>query len=83
MVRIGSVKRSGALSPVSLPLICCLMLLSLFSRKPEPVAQVIRYRGVAAGWQAIGSARSVSDAERLLSLWARIDPAATLRSVSL
>jgi hypothetical protein len=59
------------------------MLLSLFSRKREPVAQVIRYRGVAAGWQAIGSARSASDAERLLSLWARIDPAATLRSVSL
>ena len=59
------------------------MLLSLFSGKREPVLQVLRYRGTSIGWQAIGSARSVSDAERLLSLWARIDPAATLRSVSL
>jgi hypothetical protein len=59
------------------------MLRSLFSRKPEPLAQVVRYRGCSVGWQAVGSARSVSDAERLLSLWARVNPDATLRSVSL
>ena len=42
--------------------------------------QVARYRGTAAGWQAIGRPRSAADAARFVSLCARIDPAATLRA---
>jgi hypothetical protein len=45
-----------------------------------PSIQVARYRGTAAGWQAIGRPRSAADAARFVSLWARIDPAATLRA---
>ena len=45
-----------------------------------PSIQVARYRGTAAGWQAIGRPRSAADAARFVSLWTRIDPAATLRA---
>ena len=44
-----------------------------------PLAQVARYRGAAAGWQPIGCPKPVAQAQRLASLIARIDPAATLR----
>jgi hypothetical protein len=53
-----------------------------FQRAAEASARVIRYRGCAAGWQQTGAARTLAEAERLLSLWQRIDPAATLRILS-
>ncbi len=53
-----------------------------FQRAAEATACVIRYRGCAAGWQQTGAVRPLAEAERLLSLWQRIDPAATLRILS-
>ena len=42
--------------------------------------QLIRYRGTVAGWQPIGRPRNAADAARLVSVWERIDPCATLRT---
>jgi hypothetical protein len=54
------------------------MLRALFNR-PAPL-QVTRYRGTVAGWQPIGTPRPAADAARLITLWQRINPAATLRA---
>jgi hypothetical protein len=54
------------------------MLRALFNR-PAPL-QVTRYRGTVAGWQPIGSPRPAADAARLIAVWQRINPAATLRA---
>ena len=43
-------------------------------------AQVGRYRGTAAGWIPAGGPRPAAEAARLITLWQRIDPAATLRA---
>jgi hypothetical protein len=56
------------------------MLRALFSRPASALLQVTRYRGTAAGWQPIGAPRPAADAARMLTLWQRIDPAATLRA---
>lgn len=45
---------------------------------PAPIT-VYRYRGIASGWQPIGSRQTPEAAARLLSLAARINPDATLR----
>jgi hypothetical protein len=58
-------------------------LFSLFSRRSEPLARISRYRGCARGWELTGSPRALSDAQRLVAVWAQIDPAATLRISSL
>ena len=42
-------------------------------------AQVGRYRGTVAGWIPAGGPRPAAEAARLITLWQRIDPAATLR----
>jgi len=54
----------------------------MFARnpQPQPLAQVARYRGTAAGWVPAGGPRPAADAARLITLWQRIDPAATLRA---
>jgi len=56
------------------------MIRALFNRPAPALSQVTRYRGTAAGWQLIGAPRPAADAARLLTLWQRIDPAATLRA---
>ena len=56
------------------------MIARLFNRPAQPLAQVARFRGLAAGWQPAGAPRPVADAARLMALWQRIDPAATLRA---
>jgi hypothetical protein len=43
------------------------------------LATVCRWRGIAAGWQALGAARPLADAHRLAALAARISPDAHLR----
>ena len=58
------------------------MITRLFTRPAAPaLAQVARYRGMAAGWQPAGRPRAAADAARLVALWQRIDPAATLRAL--
>lgn len=56
-------------------------LLALFTRRPEPapLLQVARFRGLARGWEPIGSPRPEPAARRLAAIAARINPAATLR----
>lgn len=44
-----------------------------------PAAQLERFCGCASGWQAIGSVRSESSAQRLRSLAERLNPDATFR----
>jgi hypothetical protein len=56
------------------------MFTRLFSRPAQPLAQVARFRGLAAGWQPAGAPRPAADAARLVALWQRIDPVATLRA---
>ena len=56
------------------------MLARLFTRPAPALAQVARFRGLAAGWQPAGRPRAAADAARLVALWQRIDPAATLRA---
>ena len=55
----------------------------LFARPTAPMLQLQRFRGAAAGWQAIGAPRSAASAERLAATLARINPTATLRTVPL
>lgn len=52
----------------------------MINRPATALAQVARFRGLAAGWQPAGAPRPAADAARLLALWQRIDPAATLRA---
>jgi len=70
---------------VPLPVTCYLlpaMIARLFTRPAAPaLAQVARYRGMGAGWQPAGRPRAAADAARLMALWQRIDPAATLRAL--
>ena len=56
------------------------MLRALFNRPAPALLQVTRYRGTVAGWQPIGTPRPAGDAARLITLWQRINPAATLRA---
>jgi hypothetical protein len=56
------------------------VLRALFNRPAPALSQVTRYRGTVAGWQPIGTPRPAADAARLITLWQRIDPAATLRA---
>ena len=58
-------------------------LRSLFARRSAPMLQLQRFRGAAAGWQAIGAPRSAASAERLSATLARITPEATLRTIPL
>ena len=46
-----------------------------------PAVYVARYRGTLAGWQPTPTARTPESAARLMALWRRIDPAATLRTL--
>jgi hypothetical protein len=57
------------------------MLARLLNRPAPALAQVARFRGLAAGWQPAGAPRAAADAARLVALWQRIDPAATLRAI--
>ena len=57
------------------------MIARLFNRPAPALAQVARFRGLAAGWQPAGRPRAAADAARLVALWQRIDPAATLRAI--
>jgi hypothetical protein len=56
------------------------MMRALFNRPAPALSQVARYRGTVAGWQPIGAPRPAADAARLITLWQRVDPAATLRA---
>jgi hypothetical protein len=56
------------------------MIARLFNRPAPALAQVARYRGCAAGWQPAGGPRPADQAARLVAIWQRIDPAATLRA---
>jgi hypothetical protein len=47
-----------------------------------PAVYVARYRGTLAGWQPTPTARTPESAARLMALWRRIDPAATLRALA-
>ena len=55
----------------------------LFPRQSEPMLQLQRFRGTAAGWQPIGLPRSAASADRLSATLARIAPEATLRTIPL
>ena len=55
----------------------------LFPRASAPMLQLQRFRGSAAGWQAVGAPRSAAAAERLGATLARIAPEATLRTIPL
>ena len=57
------------------------MIARLFNRPAPALAQVARFRGLAAGWQPAGAPRAAADAARLVALWDEIDPAATLRAI--
>lgn len=52
------------------------------SLTPAPAVYVARYRGTLAGWQPTPTARTPESAARLMALWRRIDPAATLRTLA-
>ena len=52
------------------------------SLTPAPAVYVARYRGTLAGWQPTSTARTPESAARLMALWRRIDPAATLRTLA-
>jgi hypothetical protein len=70
--------------PAGCALTCYLlpaMLARLLNRPAPALAQVARFRGLAAGWQPAGAPRAAADAARLVALWQRIDPAATLRAI--
>jgi hypothetical protein len=56
------------------------MIRALFNRPAPALLQVTRYRGTVAGWQPIGAPRPAADAARLIAVWQRINPAATLRA---
>ena len=45
----------------------------------SPSAQLVRYRGTAAGWQPVGRPRTMPDAKRLQRYLGRISPEATLK----
>jgi hypothetical protein len=47
----------------------------------SPSAQLVRYRGTAAGWQPIGQSRTIRDAKRLQHYLSRIAPEATLKLI--
>ena len=47
-----------------------------------PTVHVACYRGTLAGWQTAPTARTPESAARLMALWRRIDPAATLRTLA-
>jgi len=55
--------------------------LGLLFPSVSPSAQLVRYRGTAAGWQPIGQSRTIRDAERLQHYLARISPEATLKLI--
>jgi hypothetical protein len=60
------------------------MLRTLLRSLCRPVpssAQLVRYRGTAAGWQPIGQSRTIRDAKRLQHYLARISPEATLKLI--
>jgi hypothetical protein len=50
-------------------------------RPVSPSAQLVRYRGTAAGWQPIGQSRTIRDAKRLQHYLSRIAPEATLKLI--
>ncbi len=89
--------QAGPLAPPPLPLTPCYVMpsditatLARFILSPADLltaapktAQVARYRGTAAGWIPAGGPRPAADAARLITLWQRVDPAATLRARSL
>jgi hypothetical protein len=55
----------------------------MFNRPPltaAPAVYVARYRGTIAGWQSTPTARTPESAARLMAVWHRVDPAATLRA---
>ena len=71
----------SGVAPAGCALTCYLLPAMLTRTAPaQPLAQVARFRGLAAGWQPAGAPRAAADAARLMALWQRIDPAATLRA---
>ena len=79
IVRSAPVARVAPVAPVA----PAKWLRSLFARRSAPMLQLQRFRGAAAGWQAIGAPRSAASAERLSATLARITPEATLRTIPL
>ena len=79
IVRSAPVARVAPVAPVA----PAKWLRSLFARRSAPMLQLQRFRGAAAGWQAVGAPRSAASAERLSATLARITPEATLRTIPL
>ena len=77
IVRSAPVARVAPVAPVA----PAKWLRSLFARRSAPMLQLQRFRGAAAGWQAVGAPRSAASAERLSATLARITPEATLRTI--
>ena len=79
IVRSAPVARVAPVAPVA----PAKWLRSLFARRSAPMLQLQRFRGAAAGWQAVGAPRSAASAERFAATLARIAPEATLRTIPL
>ena len=77
---VAPVARVARVAPVA-PVAPAKWLRSLFARRSAPMLQLQRFRGAAAGWQAVGAPRSAASAERLSATLARITPEATLRTI--